>query len=215
MCSWGLLMSYLPPLFPCSLSRPDTCAARVIRAPGRHKGSLHSNLNCCISNTNWNPATGSLSLFFKYCQVGGNIRNWNYTLTHAAWLNPLSNTDVLSSILLKYSICCPPVWRAEPGRTDKEASSSSLFLSLLCFYIQLIALENSAVFLHSVGFVFSYYSLLGTDIFGLSFMFMHICSLIFPKQSDYKLSQGQYRIVYVNIHTQVCLSILMRTLEWH
>ena len=31
----------------------------------------HSNLNCCISNTNWNPATGSLSLFFKYCQVGG------------------------------------------------------------------------------------------------------------------------------------------------
>lgn len=158
MCSWGLLMSYLPPLFPCSLSRPDTCAARVIRAPGRHKGSLHSNLNCCISNTNWNPATGSLSLFFKYCQVGGNIRNWNYTPTHAAWLNPLSTTDVLSSVLLKYSICRPPVWRAEPGRTDKEVSSSFPFLSLptrFCFNIQLITLENRSVFLASAGLVFS------------------------------------------------------------
>lgn len=159
MCSWGLLMSYLLPLFPCSLSRPDTCAARVIRAPGRHKGSLHSNLNCCISNTNWNPATGSLSLFFKYCQVGGNIRNWNYTPTHAAWLNPLSTTDVLSSILLKYSICCPPVWGAKPRRTDKEALSSCLFRSLrlcFCFYIQRIALENNAVFLDSTGLTAGY-----------------------------------------------------------
>lgn len=108
-----------------------------------------------------------------------------------AWLNPLSTTDVLSSILLKYSICCPPFWRAEPGRAAAKKPHFSLFLSLSSSQLQQCSWQNPTPKIRVLFPVISGLILIWfnpcTDRFDSSCLFMYFCRPSLPGQSDYRL----------------------------